>query len=163
MSRYVKKLGTDTTYKRPKVTYQETLTPEKIQKMLEGYVKVDDISEVPLNTHVRYFQKQPDGSQLFRTGGFLHNKTNPEVYVMLSNGQSIWSVNVETATFFRKLSAKEEIKALHNMYQKQLAEKDDIIEKLKTFIRKNLGDEDNIGKISNKYSKFDKKHSSHTK
>lgn len=135
MSKYVKKLGADKTYKRPVTTYQENLSADEIADKLQGYEKVDEIADVPLNTHMRYFAKQPDGTQVFRTGGFLHNKQNAETYVMLTNGKTIWSVQVKDAIFFKKMSQKEEIDTLHAMYKKKLAEKDDTIDKLKKYIK----------------------------
>lgn len=138
MSKFVKKLGTDTSYKRPKVTYQEALTADEIADKLQGYEKVDDISEVPLNTHIRYFVKRKDGGQDFRTGGFLYNKQNPDRYIMLSNGKNIWSVQVKGTTFFRKLSQKEEIDAIRAKYENKLAEKDKIIKSLKKYIKSKI-------------------------
>lgn len=131
----MKKLGTDSQYKRPKKTFQEKLTNDQINDKLKGYERVEDISDVPLNTHIRYFLKMPDGTQAFRTGGFLHNKKEADTYVMLSNGQHIWSVQVKDAIFFRKMTHHEEIQALHNHYQKLLSEKDEKIDKLKKYIK----------------------------
>ena len=51
------KLGDDN-YKRPKQTYTDKLTDEDIKAKLEDYIEVDDISKVPLNTHVRYFTEK---------------------------------------------------------------------------------------------------------
>ncbi len=138
MSKYIKKLGQDKLYKRPNITYQEKLTPEEISKKLDGYEKVDDIADVPLNTHIRYFIIQEDGTEIFRTGGFLHNKTNAEKYVMVSNGKNIWSVQVANTIFFRKMSQKEEIAAIRQQYDTKLKEKDQIIDKLKKFINANI-------------------------
>ena len=135
MSKSVKKLGTDKSYKRPKVTYQEQLTAEEIAEKLQGYERVDDISEVPLNTHIRYFKTEKDGTQTFRTGGFLFNKQNADKYIMLTNVKNVWSVQVKNTVFFKKMSHKEEITAIHNLYKKKLAEKDAIIKKLKKYIK----------------------------
>ena len=135
MSKHVKKLGTDKSYKRPKVTYQEQLTADEIAEKLQGYERVDDISEVPLNTHIRYFTTNKDGTQSFRTGGFLFNKQNAEKYIMLSNGKSVWSVQVKGAVFFKKMTHQDEIAALHSLYKKKLNEKDLVIKKLKKYIR----------------------------
>lgn len=141
MSKYVKKIGTDKTYKKPKITYQDKLTADEIADKLQGYEKVDDISEVPLNTHIRYFDTLPDGTQKFRTGGFLYNKQNPEQYVLLSNGKVTWPVQVNKTIFFRKMSHKDEISSIHALYKKKLQEKDSVIEKLKKYIKaKGLND-----------------------
>lgn len=131
MSKKIEKLGSDKSYKRPKITYQEQLTGDEIQEKLSGYVKVDNIADVPLNTHIRYFIINDDGSQSFRLGGFLHRKDNADVYVRLSNGKNTWSVQVANAIFYKKISHKEEIESIHAMYKKKLKEKDEIIKKLK--------------------------------
>ena len=144
MSKFAKKLGSDTNYKRPKKTYQDNLTGEEIEEKLKGYEQVTDISEVPINTHIRYFDIQQDGTQVFRMGGFLQNKQNADVYIMLSNGKQVWSVQVIDKIFFRKMSHKEEIDAIHNLYKKKLDEKDKLIKKLENKIAKleNVSDED---------------------
>ena len=149
MSKYTKKLGSDKNYKRPETTYQENLSADDIAQKLQGYEKVTDIADVPLNTHLRYFLIQKDGSHAFRTGGFLHNKTNPEKYVMLTNGKYTWSVQVDGTTFFKKMSQKDEIKKLQSHYEKQLAEKDKIIDNLKKYIKAKISDVD-IKNLDNK-------------
>lgn len=159
MSKYVKKLGSDKSYKRPKTTYQEKLTVEQIEDKLQGYEKINDIAEVPLNTHIRYFIKQKDGTQLFRTGGFLHNKQNSEKYIMLNNGKNIWSVQVANTIFFKKMSQKDEISTLHRHYKKKLEEKDKQIKKLEKIIKNKISiDTDHISKktINKSMSKTNK-------
>ena len=138
MSKRAKKLGADKTYKRPKVTHQEKLSAEEIEEKLEGYVKVDDIAEVPLNTHMRYFTITKDGSHVFRLGGFLQNKQNAEKYVMLGNGKQVWSVQVKDSIFYRKMSHKEEIDKIHEYYKEKLDKKDQVIAKLKEYVRKTM-------------------------
>jgi len=157
-TKYVKKLGTDSTYKKPKVTYQQNLSADEIAEKLMGYEKVDNIAEVPINTHMRYFAKQEDGTQVFRTGGILVNKQNADTYVRLSNGANSWSVQVKDAIFFKKLSHKDEIENIKAVYEKKLEEKEEIINKLKEYIRqKNKIDDTDIKNIilnrSNSYHK----------
>lgn len=136
MSKGVKKLGADKSYKRPKVTYQEQLTADEIAEKLQGYERVEDISEVPINTHLRYFKTDKDGTQKFCSGGFLSDKKDAETYVYLTNGKQSWPVQMaDSPVFFRKLSHKEEIAALHNLYKKKLQEKDAVIKKLKKYIK----------------------------
>ncbi|BCS82946.1 hypothetical protein QLL95_gp1177 [Cotonvirus japonicus] len=130
MSKYAKKLGSDQNYIRPKKTYQESLSMDEISEKLQGYEIVDNIQDIPLNTHIRYFIEQ-DGIRLFRTGGFLYNKKNADKYVILNNGKNTWSVQIEGTTFYRKLTHQEEIENLHELYGKKLQEKDKIIIKLK--------------------------------
>ena len=80
-------------YDRPKKTYTDTLQTNKaMSEKLVGYVRVDDIDYVPLNTHVRYVTYR-EGKQVFRLGGLLKFK-HPK-YVRLSNGTNHWSVQRE--------------------------------------------------------------------
>lgn len=121
MSKKPIRLSKDKSYKRPKVTQQEQLTSEEISQKLEGYVKVEnvsDLSEMPLNTHMRYFTKQKNGEFIFRQGGFLHNKNNYEKYVVLSNGKNTWTVQTVDAVFYKKLNHSEELKLLHDKINK---------------------------------------------
>lgn len=128
MSKFAKKIGSDKSYVRPNKTYQEKLTPEQIAEKLEGYEKVKDIADVPLNTHIRYFKINKDKSQKYCNGGFLHNKSNPDKFIMLSNGTLIWSVQTKSSIFFKKISRKEEIDAIHQDYANK-------IDKLKRYIK----------------------------
>lgn len=114
------KLGNDN-YKRPKKTFTDKLTPEEIKSKLEDYIEVEDISHVPLNTHMRYFtlkvnEKTKKKERVFRTGGFLINKNNYDKYVILSNvpdtgvinnNKKSWSVNTQTSIFYRKMTLTE--------------------------------------------------------
>ena len=51
------RLGNDD-YKRPTKTKQDKLSTDEIKEMLEDYIEVEDISKVPLNTHMRYFAEK---------------------------------------------------------------------------------------------------------
>lgn len=137
MSRSISKLGDDKSYKRPKKTLQEKLSADEIDEKLQGYDVVDDIDDVALNTHVRYFIRGEDNVPLFRTGGFLSNKTNCEKYIMLTNGKNIWSVQVKDTIFYKKLSQKEEMEIFKKIYEKKIFEKEQTITALKNFIIKN--------------------------
>ena len=108
-------------YKRPPKTFQETLSTEQIKEKLKDYTKVEDISKVPIRTHVRYFvyQKDPQTNKLnrlFRLGGRLVNKDHYDKYVVLSNGKHSWSVNTSTAIFFRQMNPDE----IHTKYEEQM-------------------------------------------
>ena len=111
------KLGKDD-YDRPKHTKTEKLTMEEIKEKLEDYVEIDDISVVPLDTHLRYFAEVTDEKtgkkkKIFRLGGFLKNKNNYDKYVVLSstpssfsNGKT-WSANTKTSIFYKKMTIAE--------------------------------------------------------
>lgn len=99
-------------YSRPSQTYQETLSTDDIKEKLNNYKKVEDISTVPLQTHMRYFvYKENDQTKkmerLFRLGGKLINKDNYKQYVVLCNGKHTWSVNTKTAVFWKEKNIEE--------------------------------------------------------
>ncbi len=112
-------------YKRPIQTTTDKLTIHEIKELLKGYTGVDNIGNVELGTHLRYFEIK-DGNKKFRFGGYLAKNIMPKQnkYVVFNNdangaGQT-WSVQVKRAVFFRKMTRKELIE-----------ESEDIIKKLK--------------------------------
>lgn len=123
---------TKDTYERPKKTFTDKLSKEQIKEKLKDYKKVEDISKVPLNSHVRYFVLEKDPStgevkKLFRMGGCLKNKDNADKYVVLTNGTMTWSVNTTKAVFFKKMTSQE----IHEYYAAKIKELEDIIRTLK--------------------------------
>ncbi len=138
------KLGEDN-YKRPKKTYTDKLTDDDIKAKLEDYVEVDDISMVPLNSHVRYFteriNEKKKKEKVFRLGGFLINKSNYEKYVILSNVpetgfinpiKKTWSVNTKTSIFYKKQTLEE----IKEEYELEIEDLKDQIKFLKKEIKK---------------------------
>lgn len=124
-------------YKRPKVTAQDKLTAKQIKELLENYVEIDDIKDVPLDTHIRYFTKDKDKKK-FRTGGFLLNKAKSDKYIILTNRKISWSVDTKNSILFKALSAKElteihqvEIDELKNVIKKLYKENKQLKEKIK--------------------------------
>ena len=136
-------LAADKTYKRPDVTYQEQLTKEEIIEKMKGYTRVENIMDVPVNTHLRYFIEK-DGKKIFRNGGFLHNKINGDVYVILSNGKNSWSVQVKGTIFYKKMSHTEEINSLKSKYEKKIKEQYETITELKTQIDEDSSEAETI-------------------
>ena len=138
------KLGEDN-YKRTKKTYTDKLTDDDIKAKLEDYVEVDDISMVPLNSHVRYFteriNEKKKKEKVFRLGGFLVNKSNYEKYVILSNVpetgfinpiKKTWSVNTKTSIFYKKQTLDE----IKEEYELEIEDLKDQIKFLKKEIKK---------------------------
>jgi hypothetical protein len=107
MNRFVtKKISNDTNYKKTGRSYQDNLTAADIKKKLEDYKVINDINDVSLNSHIRYFIfDEKTGKKHFRLGGFLTK--NEKDYIVLSNGQLSWSVQKKSATFFQKLTNQE--------------------------------------------------------
>jgi len=139
------RLGNDD-YKRPKKTLTDKLSAEEIKNKLEDYIEVEDISKVPLNSHLRYFtekydEKKKKSSKVFRLGGFLVNKNNYDKYVVLSNvpdtgvinnNRKTWSVNTKKSIFYRKQTMDE----IKEDYKDELEELYDEVDKLKKQIKK---------------------------
>ena len=68
------------------------------KEMLEDYIEVEDISKVPLNTHLRYFSEKKNEKtkkieKVFRMGGFLVNKNNYDKYVILATAPNTGVIN----------------------------------------------------------------------
>lgn len=96
-------------YVRPTVTNTDQLSKEQIEELLEDYKKVDDIYQVPLGVHMRYFLNV-DGKMVFRRGGLLHKNTGLPEYVILAQnptGKPGWSVQVKDTIFYRKMTLGE--------------------------------------------------------
>jgi len=107
MSQYKTKRLTNDTQKSTN-SYQDKLSPEDIKEKLEEYKKVEDITKVSLNAHLRYFTiNEKTGDKQFRLGGFLNKIDNDKGYVVLSNGTLSWSVQIKNSIFFKKMSFQE--------------------------------------------------------
>ena len=103
-----KRLTRDKSYSRPKKTYQDNLSPNEIKKKLEEYKQVENIKNVELNTHLRYFVlDKKTGKKQFRLGGFLNKIDKDLKFVVLSNGKFSWSAQIADSIFFQKLSFNE--------------------------------------------------------
>lgn len=103
----IKRLTRDTTYERPKKTYQEMLSNEEIKEKLKNYKKVTDIKKVSIGTHLRYFTIDKNKDKHFRLGGTLNKFGENGEYIILSNGKLNWSVQLNNSIFFQKLSENE--------------------------------------------------------
>lgn len=130
-----KRIGKDN-YKKSKKTVQDKLSPSDIKEKLKDYMKVKDIFKVTLKTHVRYFIKK-DGKNTFRLGGFLSKKNEEKGYVILSNNNITWSVQVNNSTFWRKLSV-EEIRQEYEETIRELAKENKALKKTLKQIKEKL-------------------------
>jgi hypothetical protein len=107
-----RRLASDKRYVRPEKTVQDTMTADQIREKLEDYMRVDDIFRVPLNSHIRYFTieegKRGKPVRKFRLGGFLYRKDDEDRrYVILTNNNFTWTVQVENAEFYRKMNLND--------------------------------------------------------
>lgn len=106
----------------------ELLSPEEIAEKLENYEEAD-IKNIPLGVHVRYF-KMEDGNRKFCSGGILCHNTGLPTYVMLSNGEYKWSVQVKDTIFLRKMTQNE----INTQYKKEI---DELQEKINILTERN--------------------------
>jgi len=139
--KYTKRLSRDTSYNNKKKSYQDKLSPAEIKKKLEEYKQVDDISQVALNSHVRYFSFNPKtGEKQFRLGGFLRRIDMVKGYVILvGNNNLSWSVQIKNSVFFQKMTfseLKQELKEKYAAkYQKEIRKLKVENKKLKNTLR----------------------------
>ena len=128
-------------YRRPKKTFQDTLTEKEIQEQLRDYQLVDDITQVPINTHIRYFVYDKESKQKkFRLGGNLTKIDPIKQYLVLSNGKTSWSVQFKNTTFFAKQSIDEIREYYEKNYtntKKKLKNLNKVLKKLRKLSLKN--------------------------
>ena len=140
--------------KKSNNSYQDNLSPDEIKEKLEEYKRVDDITTVSLNSHLRYFIiDEKTGDKQFRLGGFLTRIDKEKGYVILSNGQLSWSVQLNKSIFFKKMTFQELKKELVEDVGKIYM---DEIKKLKEE-NKNL--KETLKEIKNQATKSNKKSS----
>jgi hypothetical protein len=129
-----------------KRTYTSNLTKEEINEKLQDYKLVDDISKVPIGTHLRYFVIK-NGVKLFRMGGNLKRNLDLPKFVVLVNALGTeWTVQIKDTTFYKKMllsEIKDEydniIEELHEKikkYKSKIEEKDNVISELQDTIKK---------------------------
>lgn len=138
--------GNDDNEGDEKKTFTGNLTKDEINEKLQDYKLVDDISKVPLGTHLRYFVMK-DGTKLFRMGGNLKRNLDLPKFIVLVNALGTeWTVQVKDATFYKKMSLKEIkeeydgiIDELHEKikkYKTKIEERDNTIIELQETIKK---------------------------
>ena len=114
-----------------KNTFTSNLTKEDIQKKLEDYKLVDDLTTIPIGTHLRYFVKK-NNEMLFRMGGNLKRNFDLPKFIILKNAQGVeWTVQVKDTIFYKKMSITE----IKNEYENIINELHDKIKKLKNKIK----------------------------
>jgi hypothetical protein len=136
-------------------SYTDKLDEDDIMTKLEDYVKVENIAEVSLNTHVRYFllvtdKKKGTITRKFRLGGFLSKRDPEGKYVILSNGKTTWSVQVESAVFYRKMTITE----VKDEYEQDLLKYEKINKKLLEKNKKLKDLLEDLEKVQGAYNKL---------
>lgn len=130
------RLSKSKNYKRPAKTFQDNLTNDDIKDKLKNYKSVDNINNVQLGTHLRYWAKNLKTGELkFRLGGVLSKRDPDKPYIILDNGVQTWSVQKKSSKFYRKMSKEEErenllsdVKKIRDKFTTTLIEKDEELE-----------------------------------
>lgn len=147
-----KRLTNDKNFIRPKKTYQDTLSGEKIKEMLNGYKQVDDMTKIIIGSHLRYFTKEKGSNERkFRMGGFLSKFGDNGKYVVLSNGTFSWSVQLNHYNEFWVKMNKEELNNITSNKQDELKSKYSKSKEQNEYLKKLLED------ITKKYDKLQNK------
>lgn len=138
----------DVDYKQQGPSKQSQLTKDEIRSRLENYVFVDDIDNVPLNTHVRYFSEDRNGGWVFRLGGFIRTNNHPDYLILSTNpcGGKTWSVQKVSSRFYRVKSTKdkttdelEEKDKVNRQYQAALEKQQREIARLRQELERSQG------------------------
>lgn len=130
-----------------KNSIQKNLSPDEIKEKLEEYKKVNDLSKVSLNAHLRYFSVDKNGDKNFRLGGFLTKTDFDKGYVILSNGSLSWSVQINNCIFFQKMTFKELKDEIEETVKKHY------IDEIKKLKKENKKLKETILEIKNEISK----------
>lgn len=146
-----KRLSKDTAYVRPKKTVQDTMSNQEIKEKLQGYKKVDDIKKILIGSHLRYFAKVKNSkTPVFRLGGFLTKFGDEYKYVVLSNGEFSWSVQLNgTNEFWAKMNQKEFKEKIETEVEEKIkqTQQDDGDDKYKEKYKQVKGQNDYIIKL----------------
>ena len=141
-------------------SYQNNLSPAEIKEKLEEYKKVEDITKIALNSHLRYFiVNEKTKEKQFRLGGFLTKIDSEKGYLVLSNGKLSWSVQLKNSIFFQKMTFKElkeelvdEIKKIFNKEIKNLREENKKLKETLKEIKIQAKNDKNSGEKKSKKS-----------
>jgi len=100
-------------YKKPQNTVQDNLTQEDINQLLEEYNEIENIHQLKIGLHIRYYSFLKSGKtekKIFRMGGTIIKIDFEKKYIVLSNGKITWSVQLNDKNILYKKMTTEEIK-----------------------------------------------------
>ena len=100
-------------YKKPANTVQDNLTQEDINQLLEEYNEIENIHQLKIGLHIRYYSIIKSGKtekKIFRMGGTIIKIEFEKKYIVLSNGKITWSVQLNDKNILYKKMTSEEIK-----------------------------------------------------
>jgi hypothetical protein len=119
-------------YKKKGNTIQDNLTPEDIEILLEEYEQIVSNDELKEGIHIRYYTIIKK-KQVFRMGGTIIKLDLEKNYIVVTNGNVNWSVQLNQDTIIYRKMTIEEVKSF---YENELDNKDMELTKYKTNIEK---------------------------
>ena len=115
---------------------QDNLTQDDINLLLEEYTEIENINELIIGQHIRYYiiKKDNKGNEhkLFRMGGNIIKIDIDKKYVVLSNKRITWSVQLDNTIIYKKMTSQD----IKEFYENELDNKEIEIDKYKTSINK---------------------------
>lgn len=132
-------------YVKPPKTKSESLTLNELEDIFEDYTETP-IDQISVGSYIKYFSKV-NGKDKYRPGGKLINIKGLPNYVVLTNGKSTWSVQVQGTRFFKKMPLTEikneynqiidELEAENNTLKEKILKLETENQKLKILLNKN--------------------------
>jgi hypothetical protein len=110
----------------------DLLTPDEISARLKNYVRVptDEIDKIPPHSKIQYIDKS-SGTSKYRPGGTLHYNGGPK-YIVLTNGERKWSVQLHSAVIFKEKDFDE----MKKEYEERIARRDQQLDKYRVYVKK---------------------------
>ena len=98
----------------PYISPAECISPDEVEQRLLNYEQITDCSELIFGDHLQYFEVLADGKYKYKPGGRLIVNAAP-VYIVLTNGRTNWSVQLDRHIIFREISVAK-IKEYYETY-----------------------------------------------
>lgn len=134
-----KKLS-DVPYTGEKKTITQSLTPEEIKDLLDGYEQTTFENLKPF-FHVRYYKQNPTTKEVnFRVGGIIILINSEKEYIIVSSGTLSFCVQKQNTIFFQAVPLSIMKERMDEQYKKKINEQNSKINELMTYI-KSLEDE----------------------
>lgn len=110
----------------------DQLSPDEIRTRLKNYVQVptDEIDQIPPHTKIQYIDKS-SGTSKYRPGGTLHYNGGPK-YIVLTNGEKKWSVQLHSAVIFKEKDFDE----MKREYEERITKRDKQLDKYRAYVKK---------------------------
>ncbi len=107
-----------------------TLTRDEIKNKLSNYEQIVNTESLAHGEKIKYFEILPDGKYIFKPGGTVIVNKHP-VYIVLTNGKTNWSVQLDKHIIFREI----DVNSIRIKYEEIIRKKDKQITELLHLIK----------------------------